>query len=400
MRHTLPALFALVSAALGIPAARADLLYVLNSGEASVSVIDAATRTELSRIPTLREPHHLVLTPDARQLVIADSGGNEVLFVEPATGEVLRRERISNPYHLEYSPDGRFFVVASLRRGQVDIYQADSLQLLHRFRPGDMPSHIAFSPDSRVAYVTIQGDRSVIAFDLEARTQLWRAEVGPEPAGIIWHRGKLLVGVMGSDHFVSLDPVTREVTRAFTLGRGAHTLAIAPDGRTIFATSRVDSRVADIDPDTLAVRRVWNIPGGPDCLTFDPEGRVWMTLRWAGRVGMLDPANGQVETIRVGRSPHGIFFKPRRDGVTADFATFLPGALSGTRPLAAAREGLDAAVAAVVPARVPPAILPAASPPAPARPVAAPRPPTPSTPANLLQPVPVPPAPETLRRTE
>jgi YVTN family beta-propeller protein len=392
----------------GAPAPRADLLYVLNSGEASVSVIDATALTELSRIPALREPHHLVLAPDARQLVIADSGGNELLFVEPASGEVLRRERISNPYHLEYSPDGRFFLVASLRRGQVDLYQADSLELLHRFRPGNMPSHIAFSPDSRIAYVTIQADRSVIALDLDARTQLWRAEVGPEPAGIIWHRGRLLVGIMGSDHFVAIDPATQAVSRAFTIGRGAHTIAVAPDGRSLFATSRVDSRVADIDPDTLEVRRVWAIPGGPDCLTFDPDGRVWMTLRWAGRVGVLEPATGQVETIRVGRSPHGIFFKPRRAGVTADFVTFLPGAMSGTRPLAAPRDGLDVAVAAIAP-NAPPAI-----PPAPV--LAAPVPPSPAGPAairvtpwrgarpdalfNLLQPVPVPPAPAALRRLE
>ena len=315
--------------------ARADLLYVLNSGEASVSVIDARTRTEASRIPMLREPHHLVLTPDGRELVIADSGGNEVLFVAPASGEVLRRVRVSNPYHLEYSPDGRFLVVASLRRDQVDLYDAASMQLIRRFAPGDMPSHVAFSPDSRFVYVTLQGDRAVAAFDIEKREFLWTAEVGPDPAGIIWHRGRLIIGIMGSDHFVSLNPETREVTRLFTLGRGAHTIYPHPNGTALYATSRVDSRLAEIDPETLHVRRIWAIPGGPDCLAFDPEGRVWMTLRWAGRVAVLDPAQGEVETIRVGRSPHGIFFKPRREGIGGDFASFMPGAVSGSRPLPA-----------------------------------------------------------------
>ncbi len=287
--------------------ARANLVYVLNSGEASVTVLDAATRQELRRIPMLREPHHLVLTPDGSQLVIADSGGNEVIFVDPAKGEVQRRERISNPYHLEYSPDGRYLMVASLRRDQVDLYSAHTLSLIQRFRPGDMPSHIAFSPDSKRAFVTLQGDRAVAAFDLDNRTHLWTQEVGPEPAGVTWHRGKLLVGIMGSDHFVSLDPETREVSRAFAIGRGAHTIFPAPDGRALYATSRVDSRVAEIDPDTLAVRRVWNIAGGPDCLTFDQDGRIWMTLRWVGRVAVLDPRETEWTTIRVGRSPHGIF---------------------------------------------------------------------------------------------
>jgi DNA-binding beta-propeller fold protein YncE len=319
------------------PAARADLLYVLNSGEAAVSVLDPATRLEVRRIPMLREPHHLVLSPDGRQLVIADSGGNELHFVNATTGDVLRRERISNPYHLEYSPDSRFFVIASLRRDQVDIYDAATLELLQRFRPGDMPSHIAFSPDSKRVFVTLQGDRAVAAFDLQSRTTLWTAEVGREPAGIIWHRGRLIVGIMGADHFVSLDPETRETRIAFTIGRGAHAIFPSPDGRALFATSRVDSRLAEVDPETLAVRRVWNISGGPDCLTFDPEGRVWMTLRWAGRVAVLDPARPDAvpETVRVGRSPHGIFFKPVREGVAGNFAQSLAGAVSGTRPLPA-----------------------------------------------------------------
>lgn len=361
MRPLLFALALLLPSLLTPGTARADLLFVLNSGEASISVLDPATRTELRRIPVLREPHHLVLTPDGRELVIGDSGGNELIFLDPATGEVRRRERISNPYHLEYSPDGRWLVIASLRRDQVDIYDAATLALVHRFRPGDMPSHIAFSPDSRRVFVTMQGDRAVVAFDMETRTQLWSAEVGPEPAGIIWHRGRLIVGIMGGDHFAILDPETREVTRGPVIGRGAHTIFPAPDGRALFATSRVDSRLAEIDPETLAVRRMWNIPGGPDCLTFDPEGRVWMTLRWSGRIAVLDPrdaaAQPQWHSARVGRSPHGIFFKPRREGVAGDFTWALAGATSGTRPFA-------------VPMPVPPSVVRAASPPLPATPAA------------------------------
>jgi YVTN family beta-propeller protein len=312
MRQILAALALLAPVA---PAAQADLLYVLNSGEATISLIDATTREEIRRVPVLREPHHLVKTPDGSELVIADSGGNELIFVEPSTGEVKRRERISNPYHLDYSPDGKYLVIASLRRDQVDVYDAASLTLLQRFRPGDMPSHVAFSPDSKRAFVTLQGDRAVAAFDLDSRTQLWTVQVGPQPAGVLWHRGKLIVGIMGADHFVTLDPETRAVAPAFGLGRGAHTVFPSPDGRALYATSRVDSRVAEVDPDTLTVRRIWNIPGGPDCLTFDPEGRVWMTLRWVGRIAVLDPSKPDWELIRVGRSPHGIYFEPRRDGM-------------------------------------------------------------------------------------
>ena len=51
--------------------ARADLIYVLNSADASISVLESTTREEVRRIPVLREAHHLILTPDRRR---ADGG--------------------------------------------------------------------------------------------------------------------------------------------------------------------------------------------------------------------------------------------------------------------------------------------------------------------------------------
>lgn len=292
--------------------AAADLIYVLNSGDSSIQVLDAFTRQELRRIPALREVHHLVMSPDGRDLLIADSGGNEILFVDPATGDVRRRERISNPYHLDFSPDGRHLVVCSLRRNQVDIYEARSLTLLARLRMPDKPSHMAFRPDGKVVYVTLQGSGTVGAVSLETREVLWEAPVGREPAGIVWHRGKLIVGVMGSDHFAVMNPETKEIERQIPIGRGAHTIFTQPDGKALWGTSRVQSRLAEIDPSTLDVRRIIELPGGPDCLAFDPDGRIWATLRWAGRIARVDPRTGEFETIRVGRSPHGIFIQPRR----------------------------------------------------------------------------------------
>ena len=290
--------------------ARADLVYVLNSTDPSIVKIDSKTGEEVRRIEGLREVHHLVLSPDGKELLIADSAGNEILFVEPATGTVLRRERISNPYHLDFTPDGRLLVVASLKRGQVDIYDANGPRLLDRLRVGNKPSHIAFSPDSRFAFITIQGDGTVIAIDLQTRRIVWQMPVGPEPAGIIWHRDRLIVGIMGRDHFAVLNPATQKVESTIRVGRGAHTVFASPDGKTLWATSRVQSRIAEIDPATLEVRRIHEVPGGPDCIAFAPDGALWTTLRWAGRIARLDPKTGDVSTIRVGRSPHGIFVQP------------------------------------------------------------------------------------------
>jgi len=306
--------------------ARAEVLFVVNSMDPGIQVVDVATRAELRQIPVLREPHHLVLSPARDVLLVGDSGGNEILFIDPATGELRKRERIANPYNLEFSPDGKLLVVTGLRRDQVDIYAWEagtaSLNLLGRVKPGDMPSHIAYRPDSRMAYVTVQGSRSIAAIDLETRQIAWSMQVGREPAGIIWHNGKLLVGVMGADFVAVVDPEARRVERQIKVGRGAHALFQSPGGGPVYVTSRVDSRITALDPVTLDIMRVYEVPGGPDCISFDERGRLWTTLRWTRQIGLLDPETGEVVTSPVGRSPHGILFQtrnllPRADATAA-----------------------------------------------------------------------------------
>ncbi|WP_458097212.1 YncE family protein [Roseomonas sp. WA12] len=309
--------FALTLLAAGLlpGGAGADVVFVINSMDPGIQVVDAATRAELRQIPVLREPHHLALSPARDVLLVGDSGGNEILFLDPATGEVKKRERIANPYNLEFSPDGKLLVVTGLRRDQVDIYDWDAptmgLTLVGRVKPGDMPSHIAYRPDSKFAYVTVQGSRALAAIDLETKQIAWSLQVGREPAGIIWHNGKLLVGIMGSDHVAVVDPEARKVERIIRVGRGAHALFPSPGGGPIYVTSRVDSRITALDPVTLDIMRTYEVPGGPDCVSFDAHGRLWTTLRWTRQLGLLDPETGEVVTSPVGRSPHGIFFRNR-----------------------------------------------------------------------------------------
>src|SRR5271156_2190962 len=106
------------------PAAASGLAFVVNSAGASISVVDMSALKELRRIPVLREPHHVALTPDGKYLLIGDTVGNELLFLDPGTGEVKKRMAMADPYQIGFSPNGRFFTVTGLARNQVDVYDA------------------------------------------------------------------------------------------------------------------------------------------------------------------------------------------------------------------------------------------------------------------------------------
>jgi len=280
---------------------------VLNSGEASMSLVDIQKRVEIARIPVLREPHHLILNPDRSQLLVGDSAGNEVLFLDPHTAELHRRVPVADPYQLGFSPDGKYLVVNGLARKQVDVYDAVSMSLVKRFKADTMPSHMAYAPDSGRVFITLQGTGKLVAFDLRRMEQIWVEPVGDAPAGVIWHQGKLLVANMGNDNIVVVDPANGQVERRIRTGKGAHQIFRSPDGRVIYVNNRVDSTTVALDPHTLDEIRTYHIPGGPDDIAFARDGSMWLTLRWIKRVAVLDPKTGDFTTIDVGRSPHGIF---------------------------------------------------------------------------------------------
>ncbi len=283
------------------------LAIVLNSGSASLSLVDMGTRTEVKRIPVLREPHHLALSPDRRSLLVGDSGGNEMLFLDPATGAIQRRMPLADPYQLGFSPNGKWLTVTGLARNQVDVYDAATMHLAKRFPIRSMPSHLAYAPDSSVVYVTLQGSNQLAAFDLEHMAPLWTHPVGETPAGVIWLDGKLLVADMGTDYVAVVDPADGHVVRRVVTGKGAHQLFLSPDRRVLYVNNRVAGTTTALDPATLAIERVYHVPGGPDCIDFAPDGKLWITQRFAQKVAVLDPRTGEIQSLPVGRSPHGIF---------------------------------------------------------------------------------------------
>src|ERR1700757_5106871 len=81
-------------------AASPALAMVMNSGEASVSVIDMPTRKIVRTLPTLREPSHWALSPDRSKLYIADASGNALFIVDPVTGIGLGHKTVPDPYQL------------------------------------------------------------------------------------------------------------------------------------------------------------------------------------------------------------------------------------------------------------------------------------------------------------
>jgi len=294
-------------------AAQGEIAVVLNSQDATVSLINKASYAELRRIPVGKEPHHLMQTPGGDELIVASSAGNELLFLDAASGEVTRRlARIADPYQIGFSPDRKWFVVNALRLDRVDLYAADGFRLVKRIPLAKTPSHMAFDRAGAHVFVTLQESDEIAAIDLAKGTVAWRMAVGRQPAGI-WMTPDdkhLLVGVMGRDYVEVVDWRSRRSAGRIVTAQGAHNFQALGDRRHVLVSNRAANSISVIDQQTLKVVDTFAVPGGPDDMEVSRDGReLWVTNRWARSVSVVDLATRKVvRTIPVGRSPHGIFF--------------------------------------------------------------------------------------------
>jgi YVTN family beta-propeller protein len=294
-------------------------VFVLNSLDGDVSVIDSVQWKEIKRIPTGKEPHHLYLTPDEKSLIVANALGDSLTFIDPRTAEVQRTVRgILDPYQLRFSPDMQWFVTAGNRLNHIVIYRWDGhdLTLAKRIATGRTPSHLWIDSRSRAVWSSMQDSDERVVLDLPTQTLTQRIRTGPLPADVFVTPDDrhLLLGLTGGEGVQVYDVAggsSREpqLLKEIPTGKGAHAFRAAGDGRHVYVSNRVANTISQID--YLDLRTVFTLPApdGPDCMDLSADGSLIMVgARWAGRLTLIDVARRKViYQIKVGKSPHGVW---------------------------------------------------------------------------------------------
>lgn len=313
--------FAVAGAALGqtVDVVKSPI-FVLNSLDADISVIDPVSFTQIKRIATGKEPHHLYLTPDEKSLIVANALSDSLTFIDPLTAQVQRTVRgISDPYHLRFSPDMKWFVTAANRLNHVALYLWQPLdveaplKLVKRLPASRTPSHLFIDSKSTVAYASLQDSDQLMAVDLGTQTTRWIVKVGKMPADIyLTPDDKQLLVALTGDRRVEVYDMTGArpvLVKRLDTGEGAHSFRAWGDGRHVLVSNRAADTISRIDLQTMSVVDVYPAPSGPDDMELLPGQKTLLVAsRWAGKLTMIDTQTRQVvKQVRVGKSPHGVW---------------------------------------------------------------------------------------------
>src|SRR5690242_10762672 len=317
-------------------AARArPLVYVPNSLDGTVTVIDARTYRVLRTFATGALPQHVVPSYDLTTLWVANNLGGTLTPIDPVTGQEGKSVPVDDPYNLYFTPDGRYAIVVAERRHRLDFRDAHSMALVQSL-PVQCKGvdHMEFTADGRFAIATCEFSGQLVKVDLAARAVSGYLTLDPggldstampqdirsSPDGHLFY-----VADMKANGVFLVDPDAFRRVGFIATGRGTHGIYPSRDGRLLYITNRGWNTTAGgrrgpgsitvLDPRVQRIVATWPVPGGgsPDMGNVTADGReLWLSGRYDGEVYVFDTGTGQLtHRIKVGREPHGLCVWPQ-----------------------------------------------------------------------------------------
>lgn len=220
-------------------------------------------------------PAHVVADKEGRAFVtLADA--DAVAVVDLAQGEVVRTIGTGRyPHGERLSPDGRELYVANVEDGSISVIDTGTLAEVARIPVGRAPVQVGFTPDGQHVYVSLRDENRVAVVDTATRSVIARIDVGRGPIQVhATPDGRFVyVANQGSeaepaDTVSVIDLGSGTVVDTIRTGAGAHGVAVSGDGRYVFVTNIVASTVSVIDAERRSVVADFAVGKGPNGITF------------------------------------------------------------------------------------------------------------------------------------
>jgi DNA-binding beta-propeller fold protein YncE len=304
------------------PAVRGDrsLIYVPNSGDATVTEIDPRTYSVVRHFPVGAVPQHVVPAYDLRTLWVNNDVGNSLTPIDPRTGRPGRAVPVADPYNMYFTPDGRFAMIMAESLRRIDFRDAHTMAIRHELSVPQCAgvNHADFTADGRLMFVSCEFGARMLVVDIRhqrvVRTIDLPAGASPQDVKLSPDGRRFYVADL---HYAGVWRFDARSFRRLGLvptGAGAHGLYPSRDARQLYVSNRGAGTISVISFATGRVVRRWQMPGSsPDMGGVSSDGRIlWLSGRYDAAVYAISTRTGRlIRRIPVGAGPHGLCVFPQ-----------------------------------------------------------------------------------------
>ena len=278
-------------------------IVTLNKG-GTVSVIDPLLSFGGSKLITLvllgGEGADWVLTSDQQTLFVSIPLANEVVAVDTSTWRVASRIPVGErPTRIALQPDGAYLWVATAgANGGASIVDVASRRAIARVATSSGDHDLAFTRDSRFAFVTNRAGGTLSVIDVRSLSEVRQITTGESPVALSYSTLSDAVYVTHADgSIMAIDGTRHEVRNRLTTAAGAKSAGVSPDGRWLFVVNGASNTVYVVDASTNDIVQTISAGHAPDQVSFSGTF-AYLRSTASGEVTMI-----RLSTVEAGQQP-------------------------------------------------------------------------------------------------
>ena len=196
-------------------------LYAANWVSNDVSVINLSNGALVKKIPTVKTPRGVIITPDGKRMFIAGFDGGELQRIDLVSGD--KKIMLSTGgamRHLAFDEKTKRIYADDMATGIAHIIDIDKETVTTLSKTDAFPNSIDLSPEGKYLYVSNRGENNPFSYSIP----------GPE-----W--GSVVV----------IDTGTGKTVDAMVGGNQTTGLDVSPDGKLLAFTDFLDNRLTLMD---------------------------------------------------------------------------------------------------------------------------------------------------------
>ena len=311
---------------LALPLEAEDTVRILqtNSAGDNIHIIDAATNKVVGIIEGVEVNHGVAAAPDASRFYISNEADSTLDVVDGKSLKLFKKIPLTGrPNNVAISTDGkRVYVAINVAPGAVDVIDTGVLERVKSIPAKGGVHNTYVTPDGKFVVAGSITGRMLTVINYPSETIAWELpmEAGVRPMAFSrkpdGSTDKIFMNLSEHHGFVVIDFDTRKVEARITLpeperravayiaGTPSHGLAVAPNGKSVWCNSSLNSSIYGYSiPDLKLIGGV-KVGVVPDWLTFSPEGILYVANAGSNSTSAVDINSLKVKAIiPVGQVP-------------------------------------------------------------------------------------------------
>lgn len=301
--------------------------YILNTGDATVSVIRVFDDTVIKTIATGSAGPYIAVSNDGEFAYLSNYTGKNFTALNTIDDSSDTYFTGTEPRGVALSPNGAYLYVTEYSGHSIAVYRVSDMVKVAETRvrpsiPYPYPYSVAASPDGSRLYVTNNSNASVSVIRTMDYKEIAYVTVGSRPQAVTVSPDSAFVYVVNNNsNTVSVIRASdNTVVNTINVGAGPVGLAVSPDGGYLYVTNYNSDTVSKIN---LATYQVTNISvSKPYGISLTPDGsKVYVTNNTDNTVTVIRTADNTTTIIDI--APGGETRNP------VSLGKFIPGFNAG-----------------------------------------------------------------------